>query len=238
MHIMMHKSTDRNNYEDNQINSCKEDLNMRIRNWLFISLLMTTFLVPLHVQAHYVWMDPGDLTTATIGDTVSIDVYLHATENDGLLMWSVSLGFDDANVDGGELTYESITYNPDTVLGANDLPIEYSMGTSETYAGESLILNVSRSSYTETDWLTADQDWLLFTATFIYQGGIWDGEDVWIEYDEYMDGLCFDNTWTVDYLDVQGTPDYAAAPVPAAVWLLGSGVLALAGIRRKKAQNA
>jgi hypothetical protein len=38
----------------------------------------------------------------------------------------------------------------------------------------------------------------------------------------------------MSYTEVDGFADVAPVPVPAAVWLLGSGVLGLLGIRRKR----
>jgi hypothetical protein len=42
-------------------------------------------------------------------------------------------------------------------------------------------------------------------------------------------------TWT---LDSEGVLTYSAVPLPPAVWLLGSALLGLVGVARRKVQSA
>lgn len=199
-------------------------------------------------SAHYLYFDVFGPQTATPGGTVSVSVYLHAETADTLYSWGSSMGFDDTAVDGGELTFEDIVFG-ETVLVPWFTPF-VETGTSAKYDGESVIVDIERNS---PDWITgedlsAGDNFLLYTAFFTFDGGVWDGEDIWLEWDPVKDGFDFDSDFYASldvYTDSTGTtllgdngPDYGPGggevPIPGAVWLLGSGLLGLAGLRRKK----
>ena len=216
-------------------------------------LLLTILLVSAPASAHFLWMDPIGIQGANVGDQVSVSVYLHAEQNDDLHAWSVSLGFDDTLMDGGELTFLNLAYGASTLTQTPaDPDAWYQAGGSVKYSGESTIRDISRwdfLGFLDPQALTQGQDFLLFTATFQFNGGDFDGEDVWIEHIG-ADGWDFENAGQFTSLDIytdntkslllgDGGPDYGSnVPLPAAAYLMGSGLVALVGIRRKRRKAA
>jgi len=208
---------------------------------MFVSLALV-FAVCGSAQAHFMWMDPIGEQLSTPGDRVDVNVWLHATQDDQLYLWALDLGFDQTELSDWEIAYGStnLILNPMAPLTEDD---------SNKYEGKRAIYDVSAGfglpDFKQRDELTAGEDHLLFTAFFNFNGGTWDGEDIWVEMRQGM-GFGFDNAGWIDqdhmlvYTDNTGSellgdngPDYAPVPIPAAVWLLGSGLLGLIGIRRK-----
>ena len=96
--------------------------------------------------------------------------------------------------------------------------------------GIEMIINVGNTTFTDDDDFSAGA-WLYF------YDGLFDGlsfnSDVWDKDFDSSNFCCdfngddFDGTWT--------SASVSAVPVPAAIWLFGSGLLGLAGMARRKA---
>jgi len=209
---------------------------------IFVSLVFA-FAICGSAQAHFLWMEPINEQLSTTGERVYVNVWLHATQDDKLYLWALDLGFDQTELSDWEIVYgpTNLILNPMSPLTEGD---------SNKYEGKRAVRDVSAGfglpDFKQRDELTAGEDHLLFTASFNFNGGTWDGEDTWIEMRLGM-GFGFDNAGWINqdnmlvYTDNTGSqllgdngPDYAV-PIPAAVWLLGSGLLGLVGIRRKMA---
>ena len=223
---------------------------MKINKFVFGLILSVGLLISNPASAHYLWMGPiGEQDIVNSGDAVGIDVYLHAEKDDSLNFWSVEVGFDDAAVlDTAELTFVDIAYAA-TVLGPGPGSYAYQYNDSLKYTdpgnGASRVWDVSRASLTSRQSVTDGEDFLLFTANFTFVDGIFDGEDIWLEWEPGIDGFSFEGDY-INSLDIytdntkatligNNGPDYAAVPLPGAIFLLVPAFLGMIGLRRKKA---
>lgn len=186
--------------------------------------------------AHYVYLDPSGEISGTPGETVTVDVYLHADTADTLYGWGLNIGFDDAANDGLELSSLSFEYGSETLAAhGTDEGVGYLAGASNVSAGEG-VFHAGRYDWGFVgDSLSAGQDYLLFSVDFTLVGGLWDGDDVWVEWGHaYPNESYFDmDTGFYDNLTVESGPDYAAVPIPSALLLFGSGIIGFMGLRRR-----
>jgi len=227
---------------------------MKFRTFIFslvIGLLMLTStnafadIVWGDKSAAYLWFEPTGEIQLTPGEQVGVSVYFHALKDIQFYGFGLNIGFDDSAIGGKELTYVDFEYGPEVLshLGTDEgvgyLPGE---ATNSGHEGESLFHGDRYDWSFEGFSVPAGTDLLLYTVYFTFNGGSWDGEDIWVEWhkpvpnESYFDVDVEGQPTYIDELNIQGgTPDFAAVPIPAALWLLGSGLLGLIGIRRKMA---
>jgi hypothetical protein len=151
------------------------------------------------------------------GDPFSVSIYI---KGDGTSSYN-NYTFDVA-WDASELSLSSVDplsaeeYWPAGWTDGLGGAISYndSAGTIENFDGYNFNLPIAPDS----------GGILLGTIDFVTLTPVADGEaDVWVHY----------RTGQGPVLDSYG-PDVAAVPIPAAIWLLGSGLLGLIGVRRHR----
>lgn len=205
---------------------------------LVLAVALSLFAANGALASYYLWFDPSGSVNATAGETVSVDVYLHAGLTEHIYGWGLNVGFDDSAYGSGELTYVSSVYGA-ALDWTNSYAQGYLAGQSSLHSGESLVHFYSYDFTFEGLQLVAGQDYLLATLTFTFTGGTWDGNDLWVEWDHLVPNESFFDVESVLYgksdpMNVLAGPDYGnAVPIPAAGYLLGGGLLALLGMRRK-----
>jgi hypothetical protein len=213
---------------------------MNKRFFLLILALSAVLLLTPPADAHYVWFDSSGLVSATPEESISVDIYLHADFDDTLYGWGLNIGFDDVNYGGLELEYVSYTYGYETLTAhGTDEGVGYIAGDSNLNPGEGVI-HAGRYDWSFTgDLLDSGEDYLLFSVSFTFVDGLWDGDDVWAEW-EYsstnysyfeMDSGLYDASNTMSV--AEGSDYGAPVPIPGAILLLGSGLIGLAGIRQR-----
>ena len=211
---------------------------MKKKTFIFAIFLAATLMLlqASGAMAHYVWLDPSGQISEASGNSVSVDVYLHAEELDTIYGWGLNVGFDDTV----ELNYQSYTYGAKTSdAHSADEGQGYDAGTSLLVSGESVVQAGRYDWNFNGDELAAGDDYLLFTVNFTFVGGVWDGDDVWVEWGHPIPGESYFDMESAFYdtMTVHDGPDYAAVPIPTAAWLLGSGLLGLIGARRRSTKQ-
>ena len=201
------------------------------RLFILLACLTMVFVLSSQAQASLIYLSPtGTVGSLNVGDTVSITAYYTVEgADDTLYGWTEGLVYDST-----ELTYTGYT------LGNN---ITGTMGTN--YNVETgLVEGNPYRSVGRYDWsfqgvtINGGTTYELFTMYFTFNGGTADGIDVWLATINNAYGVDVGMDLESGYTDtsryhVAGGPDYSSVPIPGAVWLLGSGMFSLVGLRRR-----
>ena len=207
---------------------------MRKNNLLLIAGLLL-FCFSTSASGATLSITPGGSQSLTSGDTVSFDVWFAADEDgDTLTGLTLSLGYDaseltflgygtplgweayfgsveDATLDGGSYL---VNYNQNYAWDASPLDVA---------AGEQVSLGTF--TFQATDGLLADG-----------LADLWIVDEISMDEDTIYQSVISYNDFVGEYastlLVAQGA-DVAPVPIPAAAWLLGSGLLGVLSSRRR-----
>jgi hypothetical protein len=199
---------------------------------LMLAATLSLFLFVASAGAATVSISPtGDYAMAA-GDTVSFDVLFTAdADGDTLESVTLNLGYDAA-----ELSFDSYSYDTLTAAGWG----EY-FGTVDDTG--SALANYNVSVFLGSGIAVgANESISMGTFTFTATNGLLaDGlEDLWVidSLGGYNSKVVFNGNegeFVSTLITDQGAADVAPVPVPGAVWLLGSGLIGMLGLRRRKA---
>lgn len=197
---------------------------------LVFCLAAASCLMVSPAPAHYVYLQPDGSISATTGDALTVYAYLYAETVDIIYGWAFTQVFDTAEL-------ERTSVNNTSTLGA--------LGSSQHQIAGSDFTSLARYDYSFTGLpLEESTSYELFSVTYSFKSGAIDGySDIWLDWTKgsidvyYWDFESIDPDVFPTYLPRnEGTgPDYGsnAVPIPGAVWLFGSGLLALVGLKRR-----
>ncbi|MBC2724772.1 MAG: hypothetical protein HGJ97_19325 [Desulfosporosinus sp.] len=191
---------------------------------LFISISSTALAAPI------VEIRPVDTVLASPGDSLDFNIYLVNDDSEwGMYLYAYSLW-----IDPDELEYVGFDYgNPPE--WTEHMPYDGARNDEdtgfETWYGSFNSNNPDYSSYT----LAPNEELLITTLHTTVINPLLDGEwDVVLKYYEPMGENFFDSNYQAIQLVQADGPDVAPVPIPSALLLLGSGIISLIGIRRRK----
>jgi hypothetical protein len=158
--------------------------------------------------------DPYPVNT---GDPFSVSIYIKGDGNSSYNNYTFDVAWDASELSLGSvdpLSAEEYWPAGWTDGFGGSLSYNASEGTIENFDGYSFTIPLVPDS----------NGTLLGTIDFTVLTPVGDGQDdVWVHY----------RTGQGPVLDSHG-PDLAAVPIPGAIWLFGSGLLGLMGVRRRR----
>jgi hypothetical protein len=183
-------------------------------------LLATALTLVMAASAQAASLSFSPVTsTITVGDPVSVDINISGLESVDLAGFDLDVTYDDS-----VLSYTDYTLYD----GLGDI----SSGEADDWSNGddgSGTVNLAELSYLSD--LSGQSDFFTL-ATITFDGLAVGNSALEFAYVDLGDGLG-DPIQNVSL----GTADVNVVPVPAAVWMLGSGLVGLMGIRRKAAHG-
>jgi hypothetical protein len=191
---------------------------------ILITITMAFVFSASTAGAWYISVDPlGDVELAP-NDPFTAEIVFHADAGGNTLnSYGFAIGFDSA-----ELSYTGHTHTPPAGV--------FELFGPSFYRAPDMIDNFAVGAFSGGAAMSGDT--VLATASFTATTGI-----IWDDFDDVFITLSGGAaTFMVDMIevDILGTsflqqgPDVGQVPIPGAVILLGSGLLGLIGIRRRR----
>lgn len=157
-----------------------------------------------------------DYNSITVGETVSVDIEISGLESVDLAGFDLDVSFDDSVLDfTGYTLYDELGVVP---ADASD----WSQGDDGSGT-----INVAEMSWL---WDLSGQSDSFTLATLTFAGLEVGSSDLTFTYTDLSDD--WGDVITADLLG--GNVDVNPVPLPGAVWLLGSGLAGLVGLKRRK----
>ncbi|MGD8387559.1 MAG: hypothetical protein PVG49_10495 [Desulfobacteraceae bacterium] len=205
-----------------------------MRTVRLLAILMISFFM---MSAYAFALPTIEIRPSTVevdtGDEIDFYIYLvgDATEDITMGLYAYSLWLDSSELDFVNFAYEDPAGWTEHINTSWTTPRNDDYTGYEDWWGSFDANHPSFQPYT----ITANSETLIGTLTAEVLTAVLDGAwDVVLEYYLPMDeGFYLGASWDKNLLTQAVGPDVVATPVPAAVLLLGSGLLGLIGIRRK-----
>ena len=191
-------------------------------------LLLLGALGSAEAFTSYIEIRPVGQHEVDAGDPFNVDIYLVGDGTETLFTYGFDIGFDATEltyVDAVEL-WPAPPYVPPTT-GYMDLTLlEYFDETKTVGAFDGMTLPFGAPGKLIDDIHLGTIEFIVNDPVKLFDGD----DDVWVHYRAGM-GVTIDNV--IVFPESTG-PSVGAVPIPGALWLLGSGLLGMIGIRRHR----